>query len=295
MEQGSPDWQAEVVLQDGANRTVLMLRGTRLPGLRGRHGGFVLVFDDVTTMIQAQRNAAWSEVARRLAHEIKNPLTPIQLSAERIRYKCMDSLQDKERETLDRSTRTIVDQVEALKSMVNAFSNYARPPQIQATPVNLNSLIRDVADMYRGKAGKGQHIELELDDALPEIKADSGRLRQVLHNLITNSQDALADTKSPEIRIGTQLVGKSDHPYLELTIEDNGPGFPESMMDRLFEPYATDKEKGSGLGLAIVKKIVEEHSGSLSADNTGHGARVNIRLPLAEISAAPAQPQEKRA
>lgn len=295
MENGSPDWQSEVVLQDGANRTVLMLRGTRLPGLRGRHGGYVLVFDDVTTMIQAQRDAAWSEVARRLAHEIKNPLTPIQLSAERIRYKCMDSLKDKQRETLDRSTRTIVDQVEALKSMVNAFSNYARPPQIQATPVNLNALIRDVADMYRGKAGKGQHIELELDDALPEIKADSGRLRQVLHNLITNSQDALADTESPEIRIGTQLIGKSDRPYLELTVEDNGPGFPESMMDRLFEPYATDKEKGSGLGLAIVKKIVEEHSGSLSADNTGHGARVDIRLPLAEISAAPAPPQEKRA
>jgi nitrogen fixation/metabolism regulation signal transduction histidine kinase len=295
MENGSPDWQSEVVLQDGANRTVLMLRGTRLPGLRGRHGGYVLVFDDVTTMIQAQRDAAWSEVARRLAHEIKNPLTPIQLSAERIRYKCMDSLPDKERETLDRSTRTIVDQVEALKSMVNAFSNYARPPQIQATPLNLNTLIRDVADMYRGKSGKGLPIELELDEALPDIKADSGRLRQVLHNLITNSQDALAETKSPEIRIETRLNGKSEHHYLELVVEDNGPGFPELMMDRLFEPYATDKEKGSGLGLAIVKKIVEEHSGSLSADNTGHGARVEIRLPIAQIGVTPEQKQEKRA
>ncbi|KPK51707.1 MAG: hypothetical protein AMS22_10480 [Thiotrichales bacterium SG8_50] len=295
MENGSPEWQSEVVLQDGANRTVLMLRGTRLPGLRGRRGGYVLVFDDVTTMIQAQRDAAWSEVARRLAHEIKNPLTPIQLSAERIRSKCMDSLQDKERETLDRSTRTIVDQVEALKSMVNAFSNYARPPQLQSAPVNLNTLIRDVADMYRGKSGKKLPIDLELDDALPDIKADSGRLRQVLHNLITNSKDALADSESPEIKISTRLVGKGEHPYLEFAIEDNGPGFPQAMMDRLFEPYATDKEKGSGLGLAIVKKIVEEHSGSLSADNTGNGARVVIRLPLTEVSAAPEQHREKRA
>jgi nitrogen fixation/metabolism regulation signal transduction histidine kinase len=270
------------------------LRGTRLPGLRGRHGGYVLVFDDVTTMIQAQRDAAWSEVARRLAHEIKNPLTPIQLSAERIRYKCMDALPDKERETLDRSTRTIVDQVDALKSMVNAFSNYARPAQVQTAAVDLNALIRDVADMYRGKPDKKLPIELELDEALPEIQADSGRLRQVLHNLLKNSQDALTQIESPSITISTQLAGKPDHPYLELTIEDNGPGFPESMMERLFEPYATDKEKGTGLGLAIVKKIVEEHSGSLSADNTDKGARVDIRLPLVEAS-APARPKERRA
>ena len=294
MESGSPDWQSEIVLLDGANRIVLMLRGTRLPGLRGRHGGYVLVFDDVTTMIQAQRDAAWSEVARRLAHEIKNPLTPIQLSAERIRYKCMDSLSNEEKETLDRSTRTIVDQVESLKSMVNAFSNYARPAQMQAAPVDINALIRDVADMYRGKLEKKLPIELELDEALPQIQADSGRLRQVLHNLLKNSQDALSDVAAPAINISTQLAGKADHPYLELTVEDNGPGFPEAMMDKLFEPYSTDKDKGTGLGLAIVKKIVEEHSGNLSAENTGRGARINIHLPLQKADTT-APPRERRA
>ncbi len=292
---GASDWQAEVVLQDGAARKVLMLRGTRLPGLRGRHGGFVLVFDDVTTMIQAQRDAAWSEVARRLAHEIKNPLTPIQLSAERIRHKCMDSLKDKPRETLDRSTRTIVDQVEALKSMVNAFSSYARPAQMQTTPVNLNALIRDVADMYRGKNEKAIPIDLELDESLPEIHADSGRLRQVLHNLLLNSRDALVEQSEPKVTITTQLVGKREFPYLELSVEDNGPGFPSEMMDRLFEPYATNKEKGSGLGLAIVKKIVEEHSGSLSAENSATGARIDIRLPLAELGTSGVENREKRA
>jgi PAS domain S-box-containing protein len=295
MQGGAPDWQAEVVLQDGATRKVLMVRGTRLPGLRGRHGGFVLVFDDVTAMIQAQRDAAWTEVARRLAHEIKNPLTPIQLSAERIRHKCMGSLQDKERETLDRSTRTIVDQVESLKSMVNAFSNYARPAQMQTTPVDLNALIRDVADMYRGNTAKALPIELELDESLPDIHADSGRLRQVLHNLLLNSRDALVAEKAPKVTIITRLGGKRDYPYLELTVEDNGPGFPPDMMERLFEPYSTNKEKGTGLGLAIVKKIVEEHSGSLSAENSDIGARVDIRLPLAELGTSGVAKQEKRA
>lgn len=253
------------------------------------------MFDDVTTMIQAQRDAAWAEVARRLAHEIKNPLTPIQLSAERIRYKCMDALPEEHRTTLDRSTRTIVDQVESLKSMVNAFSNYARPAQLQATPLDINDLVRDVADMYRGKTADALSVSLDLDEGLPKIRADTGRLRQVLHNLLLNARDALADIDNPEVIVRTHLTGKSENPFMELSVEDNGPGIPDSVMEHLFEPYVTDKEKGTGLGLAIVKKIVEEHSGSLSAVNTKEGARIEIRLPLTPLSTEVKDDQEKRA
>lgn len=295
IEDGTPEWQAEVVLQQGATRKVLIIRGTRLPGLRGRYGGFVLVLDDVTAMIQAQRDAAWAEVARRLAHEIKNPLTPIQLSAERIRYKCMDALPEEQKATLDRSTRTIVEQVESLKSMVNAFSNYARPAQLQATPVNINDLVRDVADMYRSKTAGALIVSLELDEGLPDIRADAGRLRQVLHNLLLNAKDALAGTDNPNVIVTTHLTVKSENPFMELSVEDNGPGIPDSVMEHLFEPYVTGKEKGTGLGLAIVKKIIEEHSGSLSAVNTKKGARIEIRLPLIPVSTAMKDGQEKRA
>ena len=295
IEDGTPEWQAEVVLQQGATRKVLIVRGTRLPGLRGRYGGFVLVLDDVTAMIQAQRDAAWAEVARRLAHEIKNPLTPIQLSAERIRYKCMDALPEEQKATLDRSTRTIVEQVESLKSMVNAFSNYARPAQLQATPVNINDLVRDVADMYRSKTAGALIVSLELDEGLPDIRADAGRLRQVLHNLLLNAKDALAGTDNPNVIVTTHLTVKSENPFMELSVEDNGPGIPDSVMEHLFEPYVTGKEKGTGLGLAIVKKIIEEHSGSLSAVNTKKGARIEIRLPLIPVSTAMKDGQEKRA
>jgi len=295
IEDGAPEWQAEVILQDGATRNVLIVRGTRLPGLRGRYGGYVLVFDDVTAMIQAQRDAAWAEVARRLAHEIKNPLTPIQLSAERIRYKCMDALPAKHQIILDQSTRTIVDQVESLKAMVNAFSSYARPAQLQASPLNINDLVRDVANMYRGKTTDALSVSLDLDEGLPKIRADGGRLRQVLHNLLLNARDALADTDDPGVIVRTRLTGKSENPFVELSVEDNGPGIPDSVMEHLFEPYITDKEKGTGLGLAIVKKIVEEHSGSLSAVNTKEGARFEIRLPLIPLSTAVKGHQEKQA
>lgn len=284
IDDGAPEWQTEVTLQDGANRKVLLMRGTRLPGLRGRHGGYVLVFDDVTAMIQAQRDAAWAEVAQRLAHEIKNPLTPIQLSAERIRYKCMDALPDEQKNTLDRSTRTIVDQVESLKAMVDAFSDYARPAQLQTTPVNLNNLVRDVADMYRGKTTGAISVTLDLDESLPDIRADAGRLRQVLHNLLLNAKDALVDTKNSNVVIATRLASEGKSPYLELSVEDNGPGISDNEIQHLFEPYVTGKKKGTGLGLAIVKKIIEEHSGSLAAANTDKGARFEIRLPILPLA-----------
>jgi nitrogen fixation/metabolism regulation signal transduction histidine kinase len=283
------EWQAEITLPGGAGRRVLMVRGTRLPGLRGRAGGHVIVFDDITALIQAQRDAAWGEVARRLAHEIKNPLTPIQLSAERIRHKCMDGLPEKERATLDRATHTIVQQVEAMKAMVNAFSEYARPAPLHIQTVNLNQLVQDVVELYKSRANPVRY-QLDLDDALPVLQADSGQLRQVLHNLLLNATDALAATDAPLLQIATRYVDESNNRFVELHVRDNGPGFAPSVMDHLFEPYVTTKDKGTGLGLAIVKKVVEEHNGTLWAGNLkGGGASFTIRLPANEAPAAVAR------
>ncbi len=305
-EQGHGEWQADVSLPGQHGRRSLLLRGTMLPKLRRRKGGFVVVFDDVTALIQVERDAAWREVARRLAHEIKNPLTPIQLSAERIRHKCMVQLAPGEQQTMDRATRTIVEQVEALKSMVNAFSDYARTVQMQVKVMNLNDLIRDVVGLYDvggepatrpaprrvrsgGKDGSlrpaSPSIELDLDARLPVITADAGRLRQVLHNLLLNAREALVGREQPAIRVGTRIALETRGASVVLTIEDNGPGIPEALMDHLFEPYVTNNDKGTGLGLAIVKKIVEEHNGALSAENiAGGGARITIRLPVATKS-----------
>ena len=283
--EGRAEWHAEISLEGHAGKRTLILRGTRLPGLRTRHGGHVVVFDDISAIIQAQRDAAWSEVARRLAHEIKNPLTPIRLSAERIRLKCMDGLSQPQQETLERATRTIVEQVEAMKSMVNAFSEYARPVQIQPVPVDLNLLINDVVELYRGRQNPVR-IQLNLDPALRPITADPGRLRQVLHNLLLNANDALGATADPLLRINTRLYEIEGRRFVELETHDNGPGFAPSVLDHLFEPYVTTKEKGTGLGLAIVKKIVEEHSGSLWATNPAEGgALLVIRLPMDAVLA----------
>ncbi len=276
------EWQGEITLTGDSGRRVLILRGTRLPGLHDRSGGHVLVFDDITTLIQAQRDAAWAEVARRLAHEIKNPLTPIQLSAERIRRKCMDDLPEAARTTLDRATHTIVQQVEAMKSMVNAFSEYARPAPLHVQAVNLNQLIRDVVELYKSRANPVRY-ELELDESLPPLAADAGRLRQVLHNLLLNATDALTGTDQPRVVITTQRLAEPAGQFVELSVRDNGPGFAADVVDRLFEPYVTTKDKGTGLGLAIVKKIVEEHNGMLWAGNhKDGGASLTLRVPLTE-------------
>jgi nitrogen fixation/metabolism regulation signal transduction histidine kinase len=295
----SREWQAEVVLTTVTARRTLIVRGTLLPGHKNRDGGYVVVFDDVSTLIQAQRAAAWGEVARRMAHEIKNPLTPIQLSAERIRHKYLHVLPEDERPTLDRATRTIVEQVESLKTLVNAFAEYARPAQLQTKPIDLNDLIHDVIELYRAergprgidtvplRAGEGEdatgHVTLKLELApnLPSLVADPGRLRQVLHNLLLNARDALVQQPKPTIRIETRLLADGEHHSIELCVRDNGPGFPAELMERLFEPYVTSKVKGTGLGLAVVKRIVEEHSGSIIAENQqGGGAVVTIRLPV---------------
>ena len=284
LEQGEPDWQEEIALFSRGGRQVLMCRGTLLPDSSETPGGTLIVFDDITALIQAQRNAAWGEVARRLAHEIKNPLTPIQLSAERLRHKYLDKMDPADAGVLDRSTHTIVQQVETLKEMVKAFSEYARMPALQREDLDLNAIIREVIELYQGGDNRVD-FKLQLDKGTPHIEADVGRMRQLLHNLIKNALEAM-DYQNGELRISTRCAEEHACRYVELKFEDTGPGFPEELIGQLFEPYVTSKSRGSGLGLAIVKKIVEEHGGMLEAENVeGGGACVVIRLPVVSMDA----------
>lgn len=277
------DWQEQVNLFGPSGRKVLLCRGTSLPVGEGQPGGgHVIVFDDVTELIQAQRNAAWGEVARRLAHEIKNPLTPIQLSAERLRNKLQGNLLPQDAEILERSIHTIVQQVESMKTMVNAFGDYARAPVMEIAPLNLNTLIEELAELYKDETTHA-HLQLDLDTDHPHIEADSVRIRQVLHNLIRNSLEAMENTQDARIIISSRCLEESGAQFVTLNIDDNGPGFPEDLMDRLFDPYITSKTKGNGLGLAIVKKIIEEHGGLVWALNSPLGACIRIRLLLIDV------------
>ncbi len=273
------EWRQEINLFGAGGRQVLMCSGTTLPPEGGRPAGHVIVVEDITALVQAQRDAAWGEVARRLAHEIKNPLTPIRLSAERLRHKYLGKMSPEDGEVLKRSTHTIVQQVEVMKEMVKAFSEYARTPKLELRPHDLNTLVNEVLDLYRGDEERIRFVT-ELAADLPPVELDSGRMRQLLHNLIKNSQEA-AGERGCEVRIRTRLVEDTGLKMVELEVRDNGPGIPEEMMGRFFEPYVTSKPKGSGLGLAIVKKIVEEHGGLIQARNpAGGGAAIVVRLPL---------------
>jgi nitrogen fixation/metabolism regulation signal transduction histidine kinase len=270
------DWQEQVVLFDSSGRRVLMCRSTALPTSEDIAGGQVVVFDDVTDLIRAQRDAAWGDVARRLAHEIKNPLTPIQLSAERLRRKYLKTMNDDEAEVLDRATRTIVQQVETLKEMVNAFGDYARAPQLQLEPLDLYELVRDVADLYQGS---DLNIHLDLIEPTPMMNGDAGRLRQLLHNLFKNALEAVRAVPDGTLVVRSHWVFDAGERFIDLSFEDNGSGFSDEVLERLFEPYVTTKIRGSGLGLAIVKKIVEEHNGQIRAQNTDqHHACIELRF-----------------
>jgi nitrogen fixation/metabolism regulation signal transduction histidine kinase len=266
------DWEQQIEREARDGTQVLLFRGAPLPP--GADTGFVVVFDDVTHLLQAQRDAAWAEVARRLAHEIKNPLTPIQLSAERVELKLAPKLAGADAEMLTRSTRTIVNQVAALKRMVDAFSQYARTPEPAMRELDLPAIIREVLTLYESLASS---IELKLANVPPMI-GDPGQLRQVIHNLLQNAQDALLETATPRIVLVVEPFGDK----LRFSITDNGTGFPEHLMKRAFEPYVTTKPKGTGLGLVIVKKIVEEHGGEVAIANVPpHGAQVTITFPTA--------------
>lgn len=274
------EWRDEVTLFGPGGRQVLMCRGTSLPHTVTLQGGHVVVFDDITNLLQAQRNAAWGEVARRLAHEIKNPLTPIQLSAERLRRKYLDIMDPDDAEVLDRSTHTIVQQVETLKEMVKAFSDYARMPALQLQPVDLNTIVAEVSELYHDNEA-GVHITIQRGNDMPLIEADAGRMRQLLHNLIKNGIEAMSDKHASHLILTTHCIEDEKCQHIELRIEDNGPGIPADVFGQLFEPYITTKPKGSGLGLAIVKKIVEEHGGDIRAENLPDGgASVILRLPV---------------
>jgi len=272
------EWAKQIERAGKSGNQMLLLRGTRLPA--GSGTGFVVVFDDITHVLQAHRDAAWTEVARRLAHEIKNPLTPIQLSAERLQHKLAAKLGLADADMLKRSTQTIVNQVSALKNMVEAFRQYARMPEPTRQELDFNDLVREVLMLYESLAGR---LQVELAPDIPRMVGDPAQLRQVIHNLLQNAEDALADAENPCIVVRTQPQAGG----LCVTISDNGSGFPHELMQRIFEPYVTTKPKGTGLGLVIVKKIIEEHGGSVEIANvTPHGARVTLNFPAGAVQAA---------
>ncbi len=271
---GDAAWEGDADYLSSNGKRKFHFRGTRLPGEPG--GDYVLVFDDITQMVQTQRDAAWGEVARRLAHEIKNPLTPIQLAAERMRLKLGEKLPTAESDILERSTATIINQVDALKNMVNDFSEYARSSKLTARSLDLNHLIREVLVLYETM---GTEIEVRLGDNLPLIDGDATRLRQVIHNLVQNALDALQDQPAPRVVVATEAQAEG----IRLSVSDNGHGFSEELLGRIFEPYVTTKSKGTGLGLPIVKKIVEEHHGKIEVSNlASRGAQISIVFPLSE-------------
>ena len=272
---GEASWQREIELT--GRGAVLLLRGSALSA--GGGGGYVVVFDDITQLIAAQRATAWAEVARRLAHEIKNPLTPIQLAAERLEAKLGPKLEAEDARALSRGTETIVTQVAALKNMVDEFREYARLPTPRLEALDLNALMRDVLALYEES---GTRVESRLEPDLPAVKGDRNQLRQVIHNLLQNAQDAMSGTRDPRIEVVTERNAAGG---ATLRIADNGSGFPETIAKRAFEPYVTTKPKGTGLGLAIVKKIIDEHHGSIVIESgRPAGAAVSISLPFEEAA-----------
>jgi len=297
---GETEWREQIVLRGEVGRRVLTCACTALPGDEDHAAGFVIVFDDITALLQAQRDAAWGEVARRLAHEIKNPLTPIQLSAERMRRKYLHTLSDDDAQVLDRATHTIVQQVEAMKEMVNAFSDYARAPDIDINRFSIDKLVHEVVDLYRAQES-GLEIVLKTDSDLPEIEADVGRIRQILHNLIRNATEALENTTDGCIEVSISAAEVHEIDVVEIVVSDNGPGFQTGSVSQVFDPYVTTKPKGTGLGLAIVKKLVEEHAGTIKAENREEGgAEIRIELPINEaarelmIARRPGRAEERR-
>jgi len=300
LDAGETEWREQIVLRGEVGRRVLTCACTTLPGDDVNAAGYVIVFDDITALLQAQRDAAWGEVARRLAHEIKNPLTPIQLSAERMRRKYLKTMDEEEAQVLDRATHTIVQQVESMKEMVNAFSDYARAPDMDINSFDLDKLAHEVVDLYRAQESDVE-IVLTSDPMMPPVEGDMGRIRQILHNLIRNAVEALEGSTDGRIDVQVGAAQFDAIEVVQIRVEDNGPGFKTGSVSQVFDPYVTTKPKGTGLGLAIVKKLVEEHVGTIRARNrTDGGAIISIRLPLNEaarekmIAKAPGRADKRR-
>ncbi len=272
LKSGDSEWEREFNLPIGEEYKTLICHGAIMS-----NGGYVVVFNDITAVVQAHRETAWEEVARRMAHEIKNPLTPIQLAAERLRSKLADNLQSDDADFVNRCTRTIVEQVESMKTMVNEFSQYARNLPSELTPLEINRVVREVCELYRSGA-PSFHLELELSAENPSVAGDEARLRQLLHNLLKNAAEALEGHDNARVTVATR-VRHTTPAAVDVEVTDNGLGFQEDIMKRLFEPYVSSKPKGNGLGLAIVKKIVEEHNGKIKVSNlAGGGASVTVTL-----------------
>jgi len=278
----SDHWQDAFELKLDADGDVLTLlvRGAPLP-----HEARLMVFDDISEVVSAQRSAAWSEVARRLAHEIKNPLTPIQLSAERLQHKLEAKLEGTDQAMLVRSVATIVNQVQSMKQLVNEFRDYARLPSAQLKPLDLNALVSEVLTLY-AEAQEAGRLHAELADDASRIRGDATQLRQVIHNLVQNALDAVQDRADGHVLVRTQQsVNESGQPSsLRLQIIDNGAGFAEKVLKRAFEPYVTTKTKGTGLGLAVVKKIADEHGARIRLSNLHAGGDETQPVVGAQVS-----------
>jgi nitrogen fixation/metabolism regulation signal transduction histidine kinase len=283
-------WQDSFELQTGSpgkesHSITLLVRGAAMP-----QGARLMVFDDITELVSAQRIEAWSEVARRLAHEIKNPLTPIQLSAERLQLKLAGKLEGTDRGMLERSVGTIVNQVQAMKALVNEFRDYARMPASELVPLDVNALVGEVLGLY-GAAQEAGRLQAGLAPDLPAIVGDGTQLRQVIHNLVQNALDAVADQADGRVLVCTEAArnDNGDVRAVRLIVVDNGPGFSEKVLKRAFEPYVTTKSKGTGLGLAVVKKIADEHGARVRVANIGEtpgadGARATARGAQVSLS-----------
>ena len=261
--------------------TTLVARGAVLP-----QGEWLLVFDDITEIVSAQRTQAWSEVARRLAHEIKNPLTPIQLSAERLEMKLADKLVGTDQALLHKSVKTIVDQVDALQRLVNEFRDFGRLPQARLQALDLNQLLQEMMPLYDNDNALVP-VSWHLSADIPLVSGDAAQLRQVVHNLIQNAQDASAQSAQPMVHVWTEQAAASQR--VRLRIVDNGSGFSESVLQRAFEPYVTTKAGGTGLGLAVVKKIADEHHARIEIKNRLEGDEtVGAQVSLSFRNANPA-------
>ena len=269
---GKREWGESLTITTSQGIRHLFCRGSCLIE-KEQLEGFVVVFDDVTELISAQKNAAWSEVARRLAHEIKNPLTPIQLSADRLRHRYLSKMEKEEGVVLDRATNTIVQQVDTLKRMVQAFSDYARAPKLQITTFNPSPIIEESAELYR--AQYPDHIQLQINGPLPDFDGDIDRLRQILNNLIKNGLESRGEGNVADVVVTAMPVENT----LQIKICDNGKGVDNELKSQIFEPYATTKPKGTGLGLAIVKRMIDEHNGEIRLTSSSKGSCFELILP----------------
>lgn len=285
IEEGLDDWREQIILTDKTGNQNLIINGATLIETDNTISGYVIVFDEITALIQGQRDAAWSEMARRLAHEIKNPLTPIQLAAERLRHKYLPKMDTEDAHMLDRMTNTIIQQVETMKDMVNNFSDYARSPEYNPQEIRIEHLIHEGIDLFANLDGNNR-IDIDIESNLPAIIGDEKKLRQVFNNLLANAIDANSDSEDNDLKISAKKIKKEGNDILEIRVTDSGGGIDQSVINNLFEPYITTKQKGTGLGLAIVKKIIDEHMGSVWLENNiqQKGACAVVRLPVTSLN-----------